>query len=782
LKGEITGMKRLFSFKFLLILSMLFVMTVSPVFAAEHVVTDLDGGYTVEGSLREILTNDARSGDVITFQDDLVGSINITGSILLTHDLTIQGPGADLITINGSFSMEEASLIMINAGVTAEISGLSLAGGSPSGQSGGAINNAGNLSLSGCVLSGNDTSNGLSGTGGAICNDSSVASMDIFDCLFLNNLADSGGAIYNDGDLSIESCDLTGNQALDSDADGGGLYNNSNGNLVIENCTFKNNIARNCGGGIYSYQSSGLQVQKCTFNSNSTESGWGGGLYIHSCSNATITNCTFSSNVAIGNAGGICNYNSSLTSITNCTLSLNYAEGEGGGIFNSSSVSPTIRNCILWGNNNGEIVNVSCTPEVSYCVVQSSDIGIGTISDHIITDDPMLESLGNNGGYTSTCAFGVGSSAIDAGTEIEEISKDQRGVSRPQGDGYDIGAYELVPEPVYYSITTISSAGGTIEPVSADVLEGTDKTFTVTVYDGYILSDLLDGDESVSADMVGNDYAFTNVEQDHTLSATFIIDPAMKEEAGVGDFQVEDEGIGSLSQGDLVPEEDITSLGIGALTSEDVNGFLEDEGIEKDNFISGVSFDVTYSNDEGNDIFALNVTLDLSREDLGQDTCDAIDGGEDLAEAFFKNVSIFKIVSPDAYDLFTVASKDQDLAEPVNFFEVTGDEESYHVSMSMVIEDNPVPEGESAVEAVVSGLDNYFYVYDGVTDGKFTDPLVAVRKSAVQEPPADDDDDVDDSDTTAETPASSGDGNCNVGAFPAAFGLLMVPLFFLLRR
>lgn len=33
-----------------------------------------------------------------------------------------------------------------------------------------------------------------------------------------------------------------------------------------------------------------------------------------------------------------------------------------------------------------------------------------------------------------------------------------------------------------------------------------------------------------------------------------------------------------------------------------------------------------------------------------------------------------------------------------------------------------------------------------------------------------------------ETPASSGGGNCNVGAFPAAFGLLMVPLMFLVRK
>lgn len=39
-----------------------------------------------------------------------------------------------------------------------------------------------------------------------------------------------------------------------------------------------------------------------------------------------------------------------------------------------------------------------------------------------------------------------------------------------------------------------------------------------------------------------------------------------------------------------------------------------------------------------------------------------------------------------------------------------------------------------------------------------------------------------DDDDDSDTPVSSGDGNCNVGAFPAAFGLLMLPLMFLMKK
>lgn len=909
-------MKRFLSVT-LLILSLLFSLSVSPVFAAEHVVTNLDGGFEQPGSLRNVLLT-VVPGDLITFQDGLRGVINLTGQIWLTHDITIQGPGSDVITLSGFFP-DPASLIAVGQGVNAQISGLSFANANAGIQNGAAISNAGNLRLSDCLFHNNQAARG-----GAIFNATEVidpvASMDIVNCQFLSNQADWGGAILNEGNLLIQSSDFTGNQSLNGN--GGAIFNYYGGNLelrkcnlssntmtstymdgggaianyesmVLDSCVLENNHALNNrgGGAIYSYHAiGGTFLTNCTLKGNSAGSGGairnqdaenyhseGISLSLINCilaenqaykdvggaisSNAdhnkvVLNNCIVRDNTAFTSGGGI-HYGNNTLEMVNCTVSRNISQGGGsypvntggGGIYTTSLGSYVyLHNCTISGNvassdiglggggiyynsSDSNLRCINCTITDNYAFTGAGISGrniqlkntvlagnrgddlyksheivssygynlIGNVSRDSSTSEFIWESvadivsadiesadifaviLADNGGplvgapggteQILTLALKPGSPAIDqaANTDIfgSPIVKDQRGVSRPQGDYNDIGAFER--ELVSYSIATTVTAGGTIDPVSADVPEGADQTFTITPYDGYILNDLLNSEESVSADMAGNDYTFTNVVQNDTLNAAFIIDPAMKEEAGVGDFQVENEGIGSITSDNLVDEEDIASLNMGGISSGDVEGLIGDEGADTNNFVSGFSFDVNYSDDEGNDIFALDVTLDISREDLGQDICETVDAGNDLAVAFFENISIYKIVSPDAFDLFEVASEDHE--QPVNFFEVTSDDSSYHVSMSMVIEDNETPGFADTVEAVEAGMDSYFYVYDGVADGKFTDPLVAVSKTS-ETPP------VEDGDNTA---INGGDG-CNFGLFSPMVTMILLPLLFLLRK
>ena len=54
--------------------------------------------------------------------------------------------------------------------------------------------------------------------------------------------------------------------------------------------------------------------------------------------------------------------------------------------------------------------------------------------------DPRLGPLQDNGGPTPTHALLLGSPAIDASSACP--ATDQRGVTRPQGAGCDIGAFE----------------------------------------------------------------------------------------------------------------------------------------------------------------------------------------------------------------------------------------------------------------------------------------------------------------------------------------------------
>ena len=62
-----------------------------------------------------------------------------------------------------------------------------------------------------------------------------------------------------------------------------------------------------------------------------------------------------------------------------------------------------------------------------------------------ISDDPLLGTLGDNGGPTMTIPLMAGSPAIDAGNDVASLSTDQRGLGFPRtvGPQPDIGAFEV---------------------------------------------------------------------------------------------------------------------------------------------------------------------------------------------------------------------------------------------------------------------------------------------------------------------------------------------------
>ena len=72
--------------------------------------------------------------------------------------------------------------------------------------------------------------------------------------------------------------------------------------------------------------------------------------------------------------------------------------------------------------------------------------------------DPKLGPLADNGGPTLTMALLPGSPAIDDGTALGAATTDQRGVSRPQGPGVDMGAFEYLDSPIFMDATMIRSA------------------------------------------------------------------------------------------------------------------------------------------------------------------------------------------------------------------------------------------------------------------------------------------------------------------------------------
>jgi hypothetical protein len=85
----------------------------------------------------------------------------------------------------------------------------------------------------------------------------------------------------------------------------------------------------------------------------------------------------------------------------------------------------------VFGVNNDPGV-VGFTPDVSD-IVPTTGVMIGSI----------LAPLADNGGATLTHALNPGSPAIDAApADADCPATDQRGTTRPQGGGCDIGAFE----------------------------------------------------------------------------------------------------------------------------------------------------------------------------------------------------------------------------------------------------------------------------------------------------------------------------------------------------
>ena len=172
--------------------------------------------------------------------------------------------------------------------------------------------------------------NGKSDNGGAINNQGKLT---IESCSINNNHVDIdsnvgyGGAIYNSGTLNITSCDIYSNHAADGDSshhdgrDGGAIYNT--GTLTIANSNIYKNHAGNGnapgtgsdigsggnGGSIFNTATGNLIITHCSFSNNTAgtggdatpkanakDGGSGGGIY--SNGNLTITNCTFTENSA----------------------------------------------------------------------------------------------------------------------------------------------------------------------------------------------------------------------------------------------------------------------------------------------------------------------------------------------------------------------------------------------------------------------------------------------------------------------------------------------------
>ena len=293
-----------------------------------------------------------------------------------------------------------------------------------------------------------------------------------------DKLLGHGGGMYNSNctNLSVNNCTFSGNYGRS----GGGMYNYSS-NTTVTYCTFSGNESYFEGGGMFNDQCGSLTVTGCTFSGNRANQG--GGMYSNTCS-SFITNCTFSGNSAHNDNNTGSNYGGGLSivngtsSVTNCTFWNNSATNNGNAILTNQAVV-TLTSCLLWdpfGDTHREIQNLwGGETNFTYCLVRGWDGG-GT---NINPADPVLGPLADNGGPTKTHALLPGSPAIDAGNPVITLTIDQRGVTRPQAGGYDMGAFELATFTISGTITAWGNVG-----IAGAVLSYTDGTAKTATTDG----------------------------------------------------------------------------------------------------------------------------------------------------------------------------------------------------------------------------------------------------------------------------------------------------------
>ena len=353
------------------------------------------------GSLYNV-TQGAANGDTIDLRG-LSGEIDVSNLGPAIKSLTFLGPGSDVLTIHGD------TIFSVGTGISVTVSDLTLEGSSNGDSM--IVNSHGSVTLNRVVL--RDSSGGDEGA--AI--DSASGTLNVTDCSFINNSAQLGGAIHSQNDhVILDSCTFDDNVATASGGSfglGGAVELRLVNYALIHRCTFVNNQAGHLGGAIYvegtgtsnQTEAAGVFTLDDTTITNNTAM-WGGGMYFSSFQgSATIANT-----ILAGDHG-----TSASPEFENATQNIILTATHN--LIGSDDFGPAPLTPLFVDGVNGNIVGSAANPI-----------------------DPMLEALADNGGYTQTMMPLPGSPAINAGDGSWGETTDQRGVAA--GMPYDIGSVD----------------------------------------------------------------------------------------------------------------------------------------------------------------------------------------------------------------------------------------------------------------------------------------------------------------------------------------------------
>jgi CSLREA domain-containing protein len=359
----------------LTLLLLLTVFAAIDAYAATLTVTKIvdtnDGVCDADCSLREAVAA-ALAGDTVAFSTlfQTPQTIVLTGGqIEVTHNLTIAGPGLNLLSISGN---DLSRVFYVSGGANLSLNGVVLEHGKimlPHDSDGGAIYVTNStVNLTNVLLQNNTARNtssrpsGIEGSGGAIYSEDSAVSL--LDCMVINNDSFSAirsvlGTVYmrqtsvsNNLGIAVlaESAVLTILNSTFSDNSSGAISISSSpgpqGILTVRD----SRITGNHFGGIGAGDNTSLTVDRTIIQNNDSINflgAVGGGLQ-NSGGTATITNSVIRGNQATSAGGGI--WNAGSMNIVNSAIIDNRCGFESGGGIRNAQGTLFVTNSTISGN------------------------------------------------------------------------------------------------------------------------------------------------------------------------------------------------------------------------------------------------------------------------------------------------------------------------------------------------------------------------------------------------------------------------------------------------
>jgi uncharacterized repeat protein (TIGR01451 family)/CSLREA domain-containing protein len=357
-----------------LALALVMLVSASAARAATFTVTSgtdtLDGSCAATCSLRDaIVAADTAGGSSTITLPARAYSLSIpstgandpaTGDLDIDNNasVTITGAGAATTIVNANhvdraFRVAQGSSLTIS-GITLEKGdqaksavtvGVASSNSSSPGE-GGAIYNDGAISVSNSVLTANTADDG----GGVIFSDAAATSTSITDSVVSGNASEEneGGALeVKSGSVTFTGDSFQNNWSFD---DGGVLYDDESGNtvgpLTVTNSSFSGNGADDPGGALFLEDAGAATISNSSFSDNSATDDPGGAIYADTTGLLTVTGSSFTGNNAGGadtgvnaTVGGAIDTSSSDLSVSSSQFSGNSGQNGGALYIDGTSAS-----------------------------------------------------------------------------------------------------------------------------------------------------------------------------------------------------------------------------------------------------------------------------------------------------------------------------------------------------------------------------------------------------------------------------------------------------------